>query len=58
VPISPQSVPAALEVGARYRGRLRKVAEDHYDWVPVARRLRQLLEQIAADAPAARNPVP
>jgi glycosyltransferase involved in cell wall biosynthesis len=51
-------VPAALEVGSRYRGRLRKVAEDHYDWVPVARRLRQLLEQMAADAPAARNPVP
>jgi glycosyltransferase involved in cell wall biosynthesis len=43
-------VPAALEVGAGYRQRLRKVAEDHYDWGPVAQRLRHVLEQIAADA--------
>lgn len=45
-------VPAALEVAGRYRDRLRQVAEDHYDWIPVARRLRQLLEQIAETAAA------
>lgn len=43
-------VPAALDVAEHYRGRLRRVAEDHYDWIPVARRLRQLLEQIVHTA--------
>lgn len=45
-------VPPVLEVAAQYRGRLRQVAEDHYDWIPVARRLKQLLEQIADNAAA------
>jgi glycosyltransferase involved in cell wall biosynthesis len=44
-------VPRALEVGGRYRDRLRRVAENHYDWIPVARRLNQLLERVAADTP-------
>ncbi|HEX2166003.1 MAG TPA: glycosyltransferase, partial [Longimicrobiales bacterium] len=37
-------IPSALDVAGRYRDRLRKVAEDHYDWIPVARRLKQILE--------------
>ena len=43
-----RAVPAALQVAARYRSQLRRVAEDHYDWGPVARRLQKLLEQVAA----------
>jgi glycosyltransferase involved in cell wall biosynthesis len=43
-------LPAALEVGARYRATLRNVAEEHYDWRPVARRLRALLEETAEAA--------
>jgi glycosyltransferase involved in cell wall biosynthesis len=46
-------VPPALEVASQYRGHLRRLAEEHYDWVPVARRLRQLLEEIAAGASGA-----
>ena len=33
--------------GGGYRDRLRKVAEDNYDWIPVARRLKQLLHEVA-----------
>lgn len=45
-------VPAALQVAARYRTQLRSVAENHYDWGPVARRLQQLLERVAQSAAA------
>jgi glycosyltransferase involved in cell wall biosynthesis len=41
-------LPDALEVAPRYRARLRTVADEHYDWRPIARRLRTLLEETAA----------
>lgn len=43
-------LPDALEVGSRYRATLRSVADEHYDWRPVARRLRDLLEETAGAA--------
>jgi glycosyltransferase involved in cell wall biosynthesis len=45
-------IPSALDVAGRYRERLRRVAEDHYDWIPVARRLKQLLYDVAKTAAA------
>jgi glycosyltransferase involved in cell wall biosynthesis len=36
-------VPRALTQAAGYRAALRRVADDHYDWKPVALRLRDLL---------------
>ncbi|HSJ16123.1 MAG TPA: hypothetical protein VK939_17075, partial [Longimicrobiales bacterium] len=43
-------VPQAVALSARYRDALRQVADEHYDWQPVARRLRQLLLRTAAEA--------
>jgi glycosyltransferase involved in cell wall biosynthesis len=47
-------LPDALEVAARYRARLRTVADEHYDWRPIARRLRTLLEETAQRGEAVR----
>lgn len=43
-----RAVPSAVELGRRYRGTLRRIAEEHYDWGPVAQRFRQVLQQAAA----------
>jgi glycosyltransferase involved in cell wall biosynthesis len=40
-------VPSAIGLAARYRATLRRVAEEHYDWQPIARRLRTLLAETA-----------
>ncbi|HSK18685.1 MAG TPA: glycosyltransferase [Longimicrobiales bacterium] len=50
------TVPAALDVAGRYRRQLRAVADEHYDWRPIARRLRMLLEDVG-EAAKASGPV-
>ncbi|MEX1182579.1 MAG: glycosyltransferase [Gemmatimonadota bacterium] len=42
------AVPVALPLGGRHRHTLRRIAEEHYDWRPVARRLADVLEEVAA----------
>jgi glycosyltransferase involved in cell wall biosynthesis len=45
-------LPDATAHSAHYRRALRRVAEEHYDWQPVARRLHTLLQQTSASASA------
>jgi hypothetical protein len=40
-------VPRALGLGNHYRSTLRRVADDHYDWRPIALRLRDVLLEVA-----------
>jgi glycosyltransferase involved in cell wall biosynthesis len=47
-------LPDALEIAPQYRSRLRTVADEHYDWRPIARRLRNLLEETAERGAAIR----
>jgi len=42
------AVPRALSAAPKHAAALRRVAEEQYDWKPVARRLRTLLEEVAA----------
>jgi glycosyltransferase involved in cell wall biosynthesis len=41
------SVAAALPLGRRYGPRLRRVAEEQYDWRPIAARLAGILGEVA-----------
>jgi glycosyltransferase involved in cell wall biosynthesis len=43
-------VPRAIKLSAQYRATLRRVADDHYDWQPVALRFRDVLLGTAAAA--------
>ncbi|CAN5793185.1 hypothetical protein BH23GEM10_BH23GEM10_18160 [soil metagenome] len=43
-----RAVPAALPLGNRHRRTLRQIADEHYDWRPVARRLKEVLDEVAA----------
>jgi glycosyltransferase involved in cell wall biosynthesis len=42
-------VPGALTVRDRYAATLRKVAEEEYDWQPIARKLALTLERVAQE---------
>jgi glycosyltransferase involved in cell wall biosynthesis len=41
-------VPLAVGLGNHYRSTLRRVADDHYDWHPIALRFRDVLLEAAA----------
>ncbi len=45
-----RAVVGALGVRDRYAATLRKVAEDEYDWQPIARKLALTLEQVASES--------
>ncbi|HEX6324844.1 MAG TPA: glycosyltransferase [Vicinamibacterales bacterium] len=46
------AIPAALRHAPQHRHTLRRLAEDHYDWQPIGRRLARLLQELS-DAPPA-----
>jgi glycosyltransferase involved in cell wall biosynthesis len=46
-------VPGAIPLGRQHRATLRRIADDHYDWKPVALRLRELLRGVEAETQAA-----
>jgi glycosyltransferase involved in cell wall biosynthesis len=46
------AVPLALQHAPAHRHILRDVAEQHYDWQPLARRLSRLLHEMSAATPA------
>lgn len=50
-----RAVPAALPLGRRHRERLRRIAEEHYDWVPVARSLAGVLDALATERSGDRS---
>ncbi|HUF50409.1 MAG TPA: glycosyltransferase [Longimicrobiales bacterium] len=43
-----RAVPTALPLGNRHRQTLRRIAEEHYDWKPVARRLHRELMSLTS----------
>jgi len=49
-------VPGAVAVRDQYAGTLRRVAEEEYDWNPIAAKLYKILEEIASTSASAGHP--
>lgn len=42
------AIAGALAVSAKYAGTLRRIAEEEYDWQPIAAKLARTLQDVAA----------